>query len=307
MKLALEFPVDATIHIGSMIRMCKHDKEYTLIPDEKGELKAIRILIGVEDSSEVFAEFSSGGKGVQATLTINTGRVHDELIAEFQELESLLSFSTEGALRRVIWNKPKQEFIPETDEESTRVQVTRFELESDYPRNWVNLNQSQFEQLIDTKMKYSSLIVLKSFYREGLIEYEEFRYVNAFHNFYYVLEDLYGGGKTRTKAIIKELKAAIKFREIVQWALNETLTAPKHFSALQALLDAENLHRDIDGLIELLVCTRNKTHHYTSKGGNRYPTPFRHKDYHCMAWITLGMAVLAIMYRIVDINKSQDK
>lgn len=198
MKLALEYPVDATIHIGSIIHVAKQDKEYILIPNEEGALKAIRIVVTITNPSEVISKIKPGGQEVQATIIIDIGRtIRDELIAEFQELESILSFSTSGALRKIIWSKPKQEFIPETEDESVSIDITSFQLESGYPRKWAKLDKPEFGQLVNTKAKYSSLVIPKSFYREGLIEYEELRYINAFHNFYYILEDLYGGGKTK--------------------------------------------------------------------------------------------------------------
>ena len=42
---------------------------------------------------------------------------HLELVREFQELESVLSFDTGGGLNRIEWDSPKRELVPETEEE----------------------------------------------------------------------------------------------------------------------------------------------------------------------------------------------
>ncbi len=306
MKIALEYPVDATIHIGEEIRLVYQNKEYVFLSDTKGNLKAIRIISSVDNPKRFATKFESSGKESGADFTINMGNnPPSELIAEFQELESVLSFETEGALRRVIWNKPIQEFIPESDSDKTFIAVHSLQLEKSWPRTRAKLSKSTLSEIINTKDKYHSLVIPKSFYREGIIEYEEFRYINAFRNFYYILEDLYGGGKTKNKDIINEMGSSPELRKTMEWALKNVKEDAKHYSALKKLADSEKITLDVDCFIGLLVRIRGRTHHFTSRGGKRYPTVFDHEKYRSIAWITLGIAAHVILSRIVIINTTQ--
>jgi len=305
MKISLEYPVDATVKIGKEIRINRQGKEYSFIPDENGILKAIRITTTAPSPKKVRTKLEAGGNGVDATVTIDIASENlDALVAEFQALESRLSFDTSGALRRIVWSDEKTELLPETEEEAAQAHIRSFHFKREYPKTKVILSEEDLRTLLDTKARYSSLVILESFFREGQNEYAEFKYINAFHNFYYIIEDLYGEGKTKNRDVANALKASKEFRSIMKWALDSAVKEPKHYPALQKLFKLENLAIDIDGFIDLLIRVRGRTHHYTSKGGSRYPTPFKQKDYHSIAWILLGIAVKAILSQIVRINQS---
>lgn len=306
MKIALEYAVDSNVEIGSEIRIARRDKEYVFLPDAMGNLRAVRIVSNVLNLGEITSNLAPGSGNTKASITIDVGGgLWERLVAEFQELESVLAFSTNGAFRKVIWSQSKLEFIPETESDVAAIDVSSLEVQESYPPKRARLDSEALGRIIDTKSDYSSLIVPKSFYREGLIEYEELRYINAFHSFYYVLEDLYSGGKTRSRDVIREMQGCQELRDIMSWAIDHIIAEPKHDRALRLLFDSEKLHFDVDGFIELLVRMRGRSHHYISKGGDRFPTPFRQRDYHSIAWITLGIASLAIMYKIVDINQGR--
>lgn len=305
MKITLEYPVDATITIGKEIRIDHQEKEYVFLPDKNGNLKAIRITASAPYPDKVRTKLEAGGIGVDATAIIDVASENlDGLVAEFQAIESRLSFDTNGALRRIVWSDEKTELLPETKEEAAQAHIGSFHFKRKYPQTRVKLSEDNLRKILDSKERYSPLVILESFFREGSNEYSEFKYVNAFHNFYYIIEDLYGGGKTKSQGIIDTLKACREFRKIMEWAMNSISTEPKHRAHLQKLFRSENCTYDVDGFTELLVRVRGRTHHYTSKGGDRYPTPFHQKDYHSIAWISLGIAARAILDQIVKINQS---
>jgi len=147
--------------------------------------------------------------------------------------------------------------------------------------------------------------VSKSFYREGVNEYDDLSYINAFHNFYYILEGMYGGGKTKNRAVEAQLKSSKELLDIVQWTLDRLTEAPKELSSVDRMAHAEGLPLTVDGAISLLVRVRGKSHHY-APGGGRFPTPSSHREYQGIAWFALGVAVRAILQRVVVINRNAD-
>ena len=87
----------------------------------------------------------------------------------------------------------------------------------------------------------------------------------SFHSFYYIIEDLYGGGKTRNRDVITEMKSFQELREIIQWAFERVADEPKHRNALQTLFDSEKLPFDVDGFNNAVNILQRKYLHHIHK------------------------------------------
>ena len=136
-------------------------------------------------------------------------------------------------------------------------------------------------------------------------EFNSRRYINAFYNFYFVLEDIYGEGKTRNKDIAKTFRESTDFIEITEWMLKGFLKKDnRHNSNIQRFCDEEKVTYDVGGLIDLLQKIRGNLHHYSSKSSKHLGTPFTHEEFESIAFLTMGLALQTILRKIVDINKS---
>jgi hypothetical protein len=60
-----------------------------------------------------------------------------------------------------------------------------------------------------------------SFYREAKAEFSIGRYINAYINFYLVIEGLFANGKWDTNGVIRELTNSQPFTSIVKTLLDE--------------------------------------------------------------------------------------
>jgi hypothetical protein len=203
MKYSLECSINGKVRVDRTIQVTKGSKDFILIPDKQGWLSSIKIVTNVAEPQKFHPRIEPGDGRVKAKIIIKRDvELRQELIREVQELESILSFNTNGALKSIIWDEPKEEFIPETDEEKARVSVSGFRLKKEYPEYHTKLNEKMFAEIVQTKHLYASLVIPKAFYREGINAFHSRRYINAFYNFYFVLEDLYGQGKTKNKHVI---------------------------------------------------------------------------------------------------------
>lgn len=306
MRFALECTVDAKIKIGKEIRVVKHPYEYVLTPDKHGWLSSIMISAKVTNPHRFSARIEPGEEPSKAKITIEGDRgLYERIINEFQELESIISFKSLGSLRSIDWYSPKEYLIPETREEVASVDIGSFQIAWKYPEQPVNLTEQAFHELVHAKDSYSSLRVVKAFFREGINEFDKLRYINAFYNFFFVLEDLYGGGKSGMGAIITAFKRSPEFRESVQWVLsNHVDEHERHRTAIQNLCSQQNLPYTTDGLIELLRKVRNNLHHYSAGDTKDFWTPFKQKDFESITFFTLGLAMHGIALREVGISKS---
>lgn len=54
---------------------------------------------------------------------------------------------------------------------------------------------------------YRSIVVAQSFWRQGESGLDEGKFINAFFNYYFVLEELYGNGKKKTTRFSKSSRS----------------------------------------------------------------------------------------------------
>lgn len=290
--------------IGKRIEATIGNKQYVLIPNEQGWLSSIKIIIKAANPQKFNPRVEPGDGQVKAKFIIERDlELRQELVREFQELESVLSFTTNGCLKSIGWDDPKEEIIPETEEEKAQVGISGFSRKIKYHEPKTELGEKTFSQIVQTKHLYSELVVQKAFFRVGINEFTARRYINAFYNFYFVLEDIYGQGKTKNRDVIKNFKNSTEFKQSLGWVkANHIDTHKRHQANIQKFCTEENLEYNLDGLIELLQKVRGNLHHYSSKSSKHLGLPFNQDDFESAAFLTMGLAHLAISQRILEIN-----
>ena len=305
MKLLMECKAHGLVFIEKQISVTDGQIEYLLVPDEKGWLAFVRIIKKVPNPEKYSLKVEPGQGSIAAKFVINGDRQeYLELVREFQEIESLLSFAGNGSLRNIEWDKPREEYIPETEEEKKQVGILSFHLTKEYPKIPSRLGEKDFNSLIKTKKYYKSLIIPKAFFKEGINEFESHRYINAFYNFYFVLEDNFGNGKWRNKEIAAEFKASTDLRKHIEWMVKCQIDG-RHRESIQKFCKEEGLTYDVDGLIDLIVRARGQLHHYSRKSSKSIGTPFTHEAFESIAFFVMGLAVQTILGEILKINNSQ--
>jgi len=136
---------------------------------------------------------------------------------------------------------------------------------------------------------------VKLFERDGMNEFHSLRYIQAYYNFYFVLEDLYGEGKTQNKDVEQKFKSNQVLRSIIQDVLDNVIKRNvNHLQNIQNFLREENKSFDIDGIIELIVRVRGNLHHYSGKSTKRKGTPLNQGDFESMAYLLMGISVKSI-------------
>ena len=304
MKYSMECKIDGLVIIGKQIEIKNGNKKYVFIPNPNGLLSSIRIVLDDVDPSMVRSSIKPGEGKSALTITIDgTRKPYLELQREFQELESLLAFGMDGSLKSIAWDEPSEGLIPENDDEKQYTAVSGFQFSKEYPELPTLLKETDIRGIIETKERYSSLIIPKAFFREGLNEYSSKRYINAFYNFYFIIEDLYGEGKTRNKDIATAFRESNEFRGFLDWVIKNHLDE-RHRANLSKFCLEEGLNYDIDGLIDLLWHVRGNLHHYSSMSSKHIGTPFSHEAFESIAFLTLGLAVRAILQKILILNQA---
>lgn len=304
----MECEVDSKIILDEDIRYYENGKEFILISNENKLLSIIKIITDVSNPSLFYSNVESRPEIRMHSITINRDdKIYEELIDEFQQMESILAFSTQS-LKKIYWENPKEELIPETEKEKEKLSVIGANWKMSHHEKYAPLNENEFTEMMEDRDKYADLRIPKAFFREGINDFESFRYINAFYNFYFIIEDLYGGGKSKNKDVEKELKKSDEFKSFVQWMIdNLHKDNKKHFDNICNYLKLHSKNFDMDGLIFIIVMMRGQLHHYSGKSTQIHGTPFNQKDFESIAYLSLGLAVRAILQKILEINTQNNK
>jgi hypothetical protein len=301
MKLAVECAVDAVhVYVGTGLTIVRGDQEYSLVADADGKLAAVKIAARVPKDEQVVSDLQPGSGDVALQVRIEFPDICDRLISEMQVLEGLLAFRCDGQLARIRWDRPKVEFIPENDTEKAQIAVHGFQSSKDYRDYRVRIPRDAWAKMVDTSHQLGDLVVPLSFFREALNDFRQFRYVGAFCNFYFVLEDFYGAGKTRNRDIEREFKNSHELRGSVRWVMDNYLGRSDHKTKVQQLCEEERKTYDVDGLIALLVRVRGNVHHFSAKSSKRHGTPFNQEDFQSIAFFAMGLASRGMAGRLFD-------
>lgn len=303
MRFSIECKVESKIKIPKEISIKHEDREYIFYPDENKLLARIKIIADVMHPEKFYSTIESyPTEEVKHSLKINQDReLFDSIINDFQQLESRLSVI--GNLRRILLNEPIYDVICDSVEEEQKTKIAgKYSFKSEYPDRIFAFDESDFSSIIDTKEKYAYLTTPMAFFREGKNDFDSFRYINAFINFYFVLEGLYGGGKTKNYAVEEEFKKSNEFCESVEVAIRELEKAPQHLENINAMLKFRSKNLDLEGITHLLVSTRGELHHFAINSSKTQGTPFNHKKFESIAWVSLFLASAAINLKILDTN-----
>jgi hypothetical protein len=158
---------------------------YTFSAGADGRLNEIAISAKVVNAERFKMKFVPGG-----FLEEYDGDLRDEIVAEFQYLESVLGFA--GEVARIHWDTPRGRVIPETEEEAKNITRASLRIERKWKITPNQLLKTDLEALIDDRQIVQPVQVLQSFFREGKNELYQFRFINAFHGLFFMLDWLVG-------------------------------------------------------------------------------------------------------------------
>jgi len=151
--------------------------------------------------------------------------------------------------------------------------------------------------------RHGSIAVILSFWREGSNEFEEGNFINAFYNYYFVLEGLYANKKFKSKEVLTEFKRQSGLRESVDMFLKQDTPVP-HMIQVTNMLDARKFSRDIDGLIALIVYTRGDLHHFVDNPNRLQPSLFAQNQFEGLSSLMRFVSRRALMTRMIEVNNS---
>jgi hypothetical protein len=140
-----------------------------------------------------------------------------------------------------------------------------------------------FVTLVGIGLKARDITVVTSFWREGENDWVAGKFINAFFNYYFALEGLYGNKKTKNKQIEEEVLHSLGLLAQIE-RFNKGQHPLEHLKQLGKMLNAAELPIS-EELIGFLLSTRGRLHHFQNNPNREQGSPIVHDKYEGIAYV----------------------
>jgi hypothetical protein len=222
---------------------------------------------------------------------------------DLQNLES--SVALMYPLRHIHWETPRLNVIFETpDEENPPDWSPLMDFRPGRSRRApLQPDDQAFQSFALLSTRHGQMAVALSFWREGSNEFEEGHFINAFYNYYFVLEGLYANGKFKEDAVLAEFRKSLEFRESLAMFLKDGQPL-NHIRQVTDMLTRRTLSRDADGILKLIVRTRGDLHHFADNPNKTQPSAFDQHRFEGLSSIMRFVSRRALLNKMLRINNS---
>lgn len=187
------------------------------------------------------------------------------------------------------------EWIPENELEKELIQLNNFQAgrHKFTPDEIEPIGFDLLVRPIITAVKDKNHDVVLSFYRRGTNDIKREEYIEAFYDFYFMLESHYGNGKTKNTAIEREMVSSSKLEVFI----NKILRDPKYVYSLPSELRAKYIAEyslTSSEFIKKIVKLRGFLHHHNTKRKDGWD-PGKQSAYKLEAFILQNICINVAM------------
>jgi len=175
------------------------------------------------------------------------------------------------------------------------ISVTNYSTSKKYPDSVAKITSEGFTKLVEYTSHTKALLPAKAFWLQGKNDFADFRYVQAFYSFYFVLEWLYANGKFKTAGVLEQFEKSSVLNSALEAAIQSFRGQDRHWRAI--LKDMPWLRGDavdVPAIRRYLVEVRGRTHHVSGKDKVRFPSREGGQQYETPALVAMYVATLVI-------------
>ena len=290
----MRFRVTATVDSDAIaendftVEFDKYRVGVTLNTDRS--LKEIYIETAV-DKDEKLPAIEPGTGLAKFNFVYSRPKCADDLIERLIYLESVGAFWWH--IKSLNTHQVSEQWIPENEKEKKKLSLIGFSTTQSYKRHLIPIHDHQIKDLLDMEKYEKAMVIPMAFYREGTINFHSLKYINAFQNYFLMIEGLHGGGRSGSSALIKALVSSPELIKAATTMLGKVAEDPKdqHYKVLA--IEIHDLGFDFDpiGLIKWLVRTRGQLSHFSLKSSKKQGHPLVQSDYRTHAYIAQGVCL----------------
>jgi hypothetical protein len=265
MKCRYTFPVTGNLCPDETFPFEIDGLRYEFNQEKSGFVTAVGISFDVSDKSQWPKFGPSSMVGTKATIRGSSPRL-PEIKQQVRVIAGLLA---PHGLQSINLNEPRQEWIPENDREKAELQVYSFQSKTGHlPRDQANTSPFSFviASIIGAKQAVPFEAAL-SFLRRGYLDMESWAYIDAFYDFYFMLERLYGNGKTKNVDVEREFLSNPILVKCVKDVSDDPETARFFLADPECVTPFQTKYqgRNSEEILKSIVKLRGFLHHQSSK------------------------------------------
>lgn len=262
--------------------------------DEDHRVLFIAVQVKVEDYKGLLPSLTHPSED-SSHLTYPPNPIHDDLLGLMQYLESVGAFWL--GVHRIDWERSEVDWLPESDAERQELVVWNLRVKKEYPTLVKNISVETLQTLIARREFHSYLTIPLAFYREGKNEFRQFRYVQAFMNFYFMIEGLFGAGRPNYR-VVEHFHASPTLMQAATEAIEHLRADERHWGALEGWLPKSDRVIDAKTVLAMLVALRGRLHHYSLRDSRKQAHPLNQREFESVAYLAMAVCI-KLMPRLI--------
>ncbi len=262
MKCRYKFKVHGQIRVADLKPIKTRGLEFQFVAENE-TISQLMITAPANEAGDIPVVIENPTAGVKTHINVPSP-CFLFVQKEVRAIEVLLSVF---GLHSVDLKNFEIEWLPENAEEKKKLKIDRFETHrgemnaSDLPFLPFDLLARSIIAADDAAEVETSL----SFFRKGLIDISEERYIEAFYDYYFFLESFFGEGKTKNQAVKEVFEKSTPLRNCIEKILrgpdSELMIGTNHYGRF--LQKFKN--KTAEEIIEHMVKLRGYLHHHSAK------------------------------------------
>lgn len=226
---------------------------------------------------------------------ISTG-IPDEISSDANiKLQTIESFGGLHGINQLDWKYAEVELLPESDDEYYQLEVLGHNFErhrKTTPHHWqFDLDEFNWDLIEELRIPLS-------FFRRGCQLLDEGDYVNAYTNFYMVLEGMYADSHQNVEDQFLESEGLVSVAESAFPDVKEFLG-----EELAEYFEFYNKEKSPEGYLQLLVIIRHQLNHFFGKSsGSHNPNPLEVDRFEPLSNAIMHLTFLLLQMKINEIE-----
>ena len=229
-------------------------------------------------------------------------KLHAKMMAAVHGVESFLAIY--GNLEAIHSNLAETFVEAESDEEKARSRLNAWGMTPHIEDPIVELSSEALRLILSHAKLCSRLTATIAFHRDGVNNIRRAEYISAFFGFYFVLEGLYGNGKSNSRQVIEHFKRSSELVIAINRIVEQGIPEPMVFGdiGIPEMLGKMNKTQTTDSLIELLVQKRGALHHYAGTKSRTGASPLTNEHYFSLAQFSMRVSRIVLESELMKID-----
>lgn len=279
MQCKYRFKVHGRIRLAGKFPVPSGTVTYDFELNEHGVITHIVATVAVPEDRHWPRVIENPEPGVRLGLQIPSDPNLLFVQTVLRSVEGLLSlYGLEG----IDIDSPTLAWEPESEEERQRIGLFSFERSSEEMAD-IELEPLPFDLVARSVLaawNARDINVPLSFFRKGRIDIRERRYIEAYYDFFFVLETTFGDGKFKTGPLKQAFRNSDKLVRIVNAVLSddEFLREMSRENRLEQKYSTSFSGKTAEQILDSLIDLRGLLHHHSSKDKHRWD-PEGHQEF----------------------------